>query len=66
MADRIIQTADLSRIADRLNALNQSVSIVNSNVSIVDQHVDAVQGDLDTLKAEFHQFVHQQTLANRE
>lgn len=66
MADRIIQTADLSRIASNLEA-------IHSRIAAVDTHVDAVEGELlhtkselEQLVDEFHAFVNEQMLRNRE
>lgn len=66
MADRIIQTADLSRIASNLEA-------IHSRIAAVDTHVDAVEGELLNTKSEleqlvdeFHAFVNEQMLRNRE
>ena len=66
MADRIIQTADLSRIASNLEA-------IHGRIAAVDTHVDAVEGELlhtkselEQLVDEFHAFVNEQMLRNRE
>ncbi|MFV0637023.1 DUF456 domain-containing protein [Mitsuokella sp. WILCCON 0060] len=66
MADRIIQTADLSRIASNLEA-------IHGRIAAVDTHVDAVEGELlhtkselEALVDEFHAFVNEQMLRNRE
>ena len=66
MADRIIQTADLSAIENRLNVIRDQLDLVGSNVVAVDNHVDLVEDELDSLVEEFHTFVSQQVRANRK
>ena len=65
MGDRIIQTADLSRIHRILDALYERINDTNQNVSSVGSRVDGVQRDLTALQKEFDTFVRAQQFANR-
>lgn len=66
MADRIIQTADLSGIKNRLDLLQGYIATVDTHVATVDSNVTDIASELDNLIAEFHAFVQQQELRNRE
>ena len=66
MGERLIQTADLSAIANNLSAIHDKINTVNANVQQVDSHVDSVESDLAALRSDFDAFVNHQILDNRK
>ena len=65
-SERIIQLADLTRIAENLSAIHSKIETVNNNVAVVDNHVDTVENELHGLKNDFNAFVKYQILSNRK
>lgn len=66
MADeRIIQQADLSKIANHLDAIHSSLNTIDSEVGTVNNNVKVVYDEIGTLAQEFHEFVNIQQKANR-
>lgn len=66
MADeRIIQQADLSKIANHLDAIHGSLNAIDSEVGTVNNNVKVVYDEIGTLAQEFHEFVNIQQKANR-
>ncbi|MGK5737103.1 hypothetical protein [Acinetobacter junii] len=57
MAERIIQTADLSNINRSLSALGNSLDQISGQIDVVDQNLNATQQDLVNLWQEFRDFV---------
>lgn len=66
MADRIIQTADLSRIASNLEAIHGRIAAVDTHVNAVEGELLHTKSELEQLVDEFHAFVNEQMLRNRE
>lgn len=56
MSDRIIQAADLSRIASSISALGDSVKQVGQQVHAVDNAVTVTRGELAELQRQFNDF----------
>ena len=66
MADeRIIQQADLSKIANNLGVIHDDLRTVNSSVGNVNQNVRVVYDEIESLAREFRDFVGIQQKANR-
>ncbi len=66
MADeRIIQQADLNRIANNLGAIHEDLRTIDSGVGKVNNNVKVVYKEIDNLAREFHDFVNLQKKANR-
>lgn len=72
MADRIIQTADLSTIGKNLEVLSDGIRVVhedvvttNKHVMNVDSNVRVVYDEVEKLKGEFLKYVDAQLKANR-
>lgn len=66
MADeRIIQQADLSRIANNLRAIHDDLGTVNASVGNVNQNLRVVYDEIGSLAQEFRDFVGIQQKANR-
>lgn len=66
MAERIIQTADLSYIQRSLNVLSDEIDTVSANVGTVNDNIISVNEDLQELKREFNRFVQQMELHHNE
>lgn len=66
MADeRVIQQADLSRIANNLGAIHNELETIDSRVGNVNANVKVVYDEVGSLAREFHDFVNEQKKANR-
>lgn len=65
MADRIIQTADLSGIERSLSVMRGQIQAIDANVETVNQNVRVVFNQVEQLADEFRTFVQAQILANR-
>ena len=65
MADRIIQTADLSKIERNLSVIHSSVELVNNSVRQMDGNVKIINDEVGKLAKEFHEYVDIQNRANR-
>lgn len=65
MAERIIQTADLSIIERSLSVIAGRLDEVESGVGTVDSKVGALNNDLKALAREFEEYVLSQERANR-
>lgn len=63
--ERIIQQADLSRIANNLGVIHDDLGTIDSKVGTVNDNVKVVYDEIGTLAQEFHDFVQMQQMANR-
>lgn len=62
MADRVIQTADLSRIEGSLHVLNDNINYVGNKVDIVNSDLQQTKNDINQLMLEFQEFVRKDQL----
>lgn len=65
MADRIIQTADLSTIEQNLVAANQQLHGLSNSVQQVNSNMKVIYDDLSKLSMDFQNYVNTQNRANR-
>lgn len=66
MADeRIIQQADLTKIAENLGVVHEDLRTINSGVGTVNDNVKVVYDEIGALAQEFHDFANAQMRANR-
>lgn len=63
MAERVISTANLSRIENNLSAIYTHIDAMNGRISEVDKNIHVVYQELAELAKEFHDYVH---LANMQ
>ena len=63
--ERIIQQADLSRIANNLGVIHDDLGTIDSKVGTVNDNVKVVYDEIGSLAQEFHDFVSLQVRANR-
>lgn len=57
MSERVIYQADLTGIERGLNAVNEHIAMVGNQVNMVQNSVQGTRSELDKLKAQFEQFV---------
>lgn len=66
MADeRIIQQADLSKIANNLGVIHDDLRTIDAEVGTVNDNVKVIYSEIGSLAKEFHDFVSLQQKANR-
>lgn len=63
--ERVIQQADLTRIANNLGVIHDDLGTIDSKVGTVNDNVKVVYDEIGTLAQEFHDFVSLQQRANR-
>jgi len=66
MAERIIQTADLSAIENRLDAAMRGIEVIATGLDDVDTKVVKVNDELSRLAADFNAYVRRQEFANNK
>ena len=66
MAERIIQTADLSAIENRLDAAMRGIEVIATGLDDVDTKVIKVNDELSRLAADFNAYVRRQEFANNK
>lgn len=62
MADRVIQTADLSAIESNLATIHHNISAIDTNVDAVNRNVNVVYDEIGSLAKDFHAYVHSANL----
>lgn len=63
--ERVIQQADLTKIANNLGVIHDNLGTIDSKVGTVSDNVKVVYDEIGTLAQEFHEFVSMQQKANR-
>ena len=63
--ERVIQQADLTRIANNLGVIHDDLGTIDSKVGTVNDNVKVVYDEIGSLAQEFHDFVSLQVRANR-
>ena len=63
--ERVIQQADLTRIANNLGVIHDDLGTIDSRVGTVNDNVKVVYDEIGSLAQEFHDFVSLQVRANR-
>ena len=66
MAERIIQTADISGIEQRLDVTLDGIKAVRTGVDNVDVRVQQVNDEITQLAQEFNAFIKRQEFANNK
>ncbi|UTR12030.1 hypothetical protein MM300_06990 [Evansella sp. LMS18] len=62
MSERVIHTADLSRLENNINTLNDNIGVVSDQVNHVNAEVHEARATLENLIAEFQEFVRKDQL----
>ena len=63
--ERVIQQADLTKIANNLGVIHDDLGTIDSKVGTVNDNVKVVYDEIGSLAQEFHDFVSLQIRANR-
>ena len=66
MAERVIQTADITGIERRLDATIDGIQVIATGVGGVDTKVEQVNDELSKLTADFHAYVKRQEFTNNK
>lgn len=65
MADRLIQSADLSKIERNIQLIHSNIQALENDMSVVNNNMQVVYNEISALANEFHDFAYQQRLDNR-
>ena len=65
MADRLIQSADLSKIERNIQLIHSNIQALENDMSVVNNNMQVVYNEISALANVFHDFAYQQRVDNR-